>query len=239
MIQEILFAFLRTVFAYLLVMFLVKILERKVISHMTLFDFVVGITLGATTANLALGSKRTIADAITVLMTLSLAAGITGYLHIKSLKIRKAVESEPLIVVANGKIVDKNLKKSRIALTELTMLLREKNVFNINDVEFALIEPDGRLSVLLKSQKQPVTPSDLNIATSYKGLTKDLILDGNIMRENLNDVKLDEEWLYSQLSLQNVRNVREVFYAGLDSMGNLYISVKNKTQEIHGKYGIE
>ena len=124
-------------------------------------------------------------------------------------------------------------------MEELTSLLREKNIFSIADVEFAILETDGKLSVLPKSEKQPLKPSDLNIPTPYQGLTKDIIIDGNIMEENLIDTQRDKTWLIQQLSLYNVKDIKEVFYAGLDSKGNLYVSKKNNQEEFEGKYGIE
>jgi len=113
-------------------------------------------------------------------------------------------------------------------------------VFNISDVEFAIMENNGKLSVLKKSQKQTVTPSDLNLPTAYIGLNKDLVIDGEIMKENLQDIHLDEGWLHSKIKSQGIEDIRDVFYAGLDTSGNLYISIKNqKNVEKHGQYGIE
>ena len=103
------------------------------------------------------------------------------------------------------------MQKERFTMEELTSLLREKNIFSIADVEFAILETDGKLSVLPKSEKQPLKPSDLNIPTPYQGLTKDIIIDGNIMEENLIDTQRDKTWLIQQLSLYNVKDIKEVF----------------------------
>lgn len=119
------------------------------------------------------------------------------------------------------------------------MLLREKDVFNVADVEFAVFETNGKLSVLKKSQKMPVTPSDLNIPTPYIGLTKDIIINGKILEENLQDTHLDKKWLTNELEKQNFYKIEDVFYAGLDTLGNLYVSERNKSQEKHGQHGIE
>jgi uncharacterized membrane protein YcaP (DUF421 family) len=226
-------------FAFVLSLFLVRIMGRKLISQMTFFDFVVGVALGSTVAALAIGPNNTAYNAVTVLVVFTLLAVITGVLHLRSQGFRKLIESEPVTMIANGQIVEGNLAKTRLSLNDLLMLLREKNVFNIGDVEFALLENDGKLSVLPKSQKQPVTPSDLNLATGYKGLTRDLILDGEVMVENLKDAGLDESWLTSRLQAQGTGGVKEVFYAGLDTAGNLYVSLKKSEKESHGKYGLE
>lgn len=240
MIQIIINTVLRAMLAYLLLLLVARLIGRKSLSQMTFFDFAIIITLGSVTANLAMGPESKPVIAATTLLTFGGLSILTGYLHIKSFRIRKLTNSEPVTAIENGRIIDKNLKKVRFTINELSSMLRKKNVFNYADVEFAIIENDGQLSVLPKSQKAPLTPSDLNISTSYTGLTKDLVLDGNVLPENLKSVNLDEKWLNEKLSQQGVSNVDQVFYAGLDSSGNLYVSVKQpNTPEYHGQYGIE
>jgi uncharacterized membrane protein YcaP (DUF421 family) len=189
---------------------------------------------------MSLGDKPTAAIGATVIITLCILAVLTGLLTVKSHVFRKLINSEPVTAIENGKIVDKNLKKVRYTINELTSQLRVKNIFNYADVEFAIIENDGQLSVLPKSPKAPLTPSDLKIPTGYKGLTKDLIMDGNILYENLSSIKKDENWLKTQLLNQKIQGPEKVFYAGLDSDGNLFVSVKSpETKEYPGQHGFE
>ncbi|MCX7920521.1 MAG: DUF421 domain-containing protein [Clostridia bacterium] len=239
MSNTILDSILYTILAYFMALTVARIVGRKMISQMTFFDYIIGVTLGSVTANFALVSQIPISSAITVLITLGVLTLTLDYAHIKSLFIRKAIDSEPTVLVENGKIVNQNMSRTRFTINELLMQLREKNVFNIADVEFAVLETDGNLSVLPKSQKAPLTPSDLNISTKYKGLTKDLVIDGNIMSENLKDINLDENWLRDSLKGHGITNIREVFYAGLDSSGNLFVSKRQDTREKHGQYGME
>lgn len=238
--EEIFNAVLRSIFAYILLLVVARFMGRKSLSQMTFFDFAVIISLGSIAANLALGQNSTPVSATVGLLTYGVLAVLTGYLHIKSSWIRKLTNSEPVTAIENGKINDKNLKKVRYTMNEISSMLRQKNIFNPADVEFAVIENDGQLSVLPKSQKAPLTPSDLNIPTSYKGLTKDLVIDGRVLEENLKSVNLDEKWLGTQLANQGIANPEQVFYAGLDSAGNLYVSVKQtQIKEQHGQYGID
>ena len=237
--NEITQIFLRSIFAFGLAFIMARLLGRKLISQMTFFDFLVGISLGTLTASLALGTRYTIAGAMTGLVTFSLLTITMGFLSIKSFKARKLFESEPVVVVSNGRIVDQNMKKIRYDLDSLMMHLRHKNVFNVGDVEFAILETDGKISVELKSQKQPVTPSDLNIPTQYKGLMKELIVDGNVMEENLTKINLSKEWLEDKLKNKGINSPNVVFFAGLDTTGNLYVSQKFEREEDEGQYGIE
>lgn len=231
---------LRATILYTTLLILARIMGKKMISQMTFFDFVVGIVIGSVAATSAIGPySASLASGITILIVLTILVLLIGFFHIKSFAIRKLVDSEPVVFIEKGQIVEKNMQKERFTMEELTSLLREKNIFSIADVEFAILETDGKLSVLPKSEKQPLKPADLCISTPYQGLTKDIIIDGNIMEENLANTQRNKTWLTKQLSMYNVKGINEVFYAGLDSNGNLYVSKRNDQEETEGKYGIE
>lgn len=238
-IESIINTGVRAVFAYFLLLTITRLMGRKTISQMTFFDFAVAITLGSLTANLAMGSNNTSLSAATVMVTLAVLAILTGFVVTKSFYFRKLIDSEPIVLIENGLINEPNMKRARININLLNSLLREKKIFNIGDVEFALLENNGKLSVLPKSQKKPVTPSDINVPTSYQGLSMDLIMDGQIKIENLKAANLDEQWLMDQLKNKGIGNLKDVFFAALDTSGNLYVSKKIKKDERPGEYGIE
>ena len=239
MLQTILNSAMRAIAAYLLLLIVARFLGRKAISQMTFFDFAVAITLGTLAASIGTGADANPVNSAAVMITLACLGIFTGYLHTKSYLVRKTVDSEPVVLVQNGRIVKDNMQKTRVSINNLTTMLREKDVFNIGDVEFALLENDGKLSVQLKSQKQPLTPSDINIPTAYKGLSKDIIIDGNIMYENLKDAGLDEDWLMGQLKGMGIENAKDIFFAALDTSGSLYVSKGTTGGENHGKYGLD
>ena len=130
------------------------------------------------------------------------------------------------IVIENGKILEDNLKRIRIPIDELISELRTQGVFNIADVEFALFEPGGKISVQKKSQKQPLTPSDINLATQYDGLPTNLVMDGLILYDALRSLNLSKAWLSYQLGKQNINDISEISLAQLDTRGNLYVDLK-------------
>ncbi|MCY6959908.1 YetF domain-containing protein [Clostridium brassicae] len=238
--QQVLPTIFRGTITYILALVLTRLMGRKVISQMTFFDFVVGVSMGSMVANLSIGKNSTAATASISLIIFAILTILTGLAHIKSSKIRKIINSEPVVLIASGTIVENNMKRVRITLEQLTMKLREKNIFNLGDVDFAILEVDGKLSVLPKSDKAPLTPSHMNIPTTNKGLMKDIIIDGNVMSENLKDAGLDMNWLKSQLNMSGIKDIADVFYAGIDNTNILYFSRKNAVnKEKHGKYGIE
>ena len=228
MTREIIGVVFRSIFTYIILLVLGRIIGRKLISKITFFDFIVGITLGSISVRIALGSQESPFLATISAIVITILVVITDYLDIKSINFRKLVDGEPIILISNGKLLDYNLKKVKITINKLMMQLREKDVFNIDDVALAAVESDGELTVLLKVNKQPITTGDLNISTNYNGLTRDIIIDGKIMYNNLKCTNHDEQWLREQLKTHNICNVEEVFYAGLNAAGILYVSTKTK-----------
>lgn len=237
--MEILLTILRGVVAYVLLLTVTRIIGRKAISQMTFFDYTVAITFGSLTAHIGIGVNKTPVAAATVLIIFAALYLLTSAIVIRSMYMRKLVDSEPVVVIAKGELVKKNMKKVHLTLSLMNKLLREKDVFNIMDVEYAIIECNGQLSVLMKSNRQPLTPLDMNIPAPYRGLTAELVIDGMLLEENLSTAGKDAAWLKNELSMRGIRNVEDVFFAAVDSAGQLYVSLGIAEEEEHGKYGIE
>jgi len=138
------------------------------------------------------------------------------------------MDGSPSIVIRNGKIDIDELAKARYNINELLEQLRTKGYANIADVEFAILETSGNLSVIPKSQKRPLTPADLHIDTGYEGLPLPLVLDGTIQRDNLSDAGLTVDWLVSELAKLGIDDVNEVFFASLDTQGNLFYQTRKE-----------
>lgn len=225
--------FLQTVLAFFAILIYARILGKQQIGQLTFFEYINGITFGGIAAVLAtdIGPTKTWMH----FLTLTLFVGLTfasGYISLLSRPARKLIAGEPTVVIQNGQILEKNMAKMRYNLDELNMQLREKNVFNISDVEFAILEPNGKLSVLLKSQKRPVTPEDLGIPTQYEGLPTELIMDGEIIMPNLKQLNLDAKWLQGELQKLGVNDIHEVSYASLDTQGKLYVNLKKDQLQV-------
>ncbi|WP_406677573.1 DUF421 domain-containing protein [Moorella sp. ACPs] len=225
--MEYLEVFLQTILAFAAILIYTRILGKQQIGQLTFFEYINGITFGSIAAVLAtdIEPRRTGMHflGLTLFAFLTWAA---GYAVLVSRPARKLISGEPTVVVHNGKILEGNMKKMRYNFDELAMQLRQKNVFDIADVEYAILEPDGDLSVLLKSQKRPLTPADLQLPTQYEGIPTELIMDGEILFQNLKQNKLDEKWLIQQLQAQGVQDISQVDYAVLRSDGSLYVNLK-------------
>lgn len=161
-------------------------------------------------------------SALTYLMTL---------ITIKSKKARVLVDDKPTIVVQNGLILESALKKNRLHLDELTMMLREQAIFSVQDVQYALLETNGKLSVLQKTSEQVATKQDVKADISPPTyLPTEVISDGRLIKENLVELELTEDWVMKKLKKQNVHAVEDVYFAQVQTNGSLYISLKDKAR---------
>lgn len=177
---------------------------------------------------------------IIALIIFTLLTIATSYLNLKSYTARRIINAKTLILIENGRIIDKNMKRLRITINELMMKLREKDVFSLEDVQFAIMESNGELSVLIKANKKPVTPYDMNLKVKNLSLINDIIIDGKIIDKNLKIAGIDKSWLKSELKRKSINNIEEVFYAGIDQNNKLIISEKYPNDfNPENKFGIE
>ena len=225
MYSSILFStIIKGILVYILALVLSKLIGIKIISQMNFFDFVMGVSIGSMIAKIIIDKDHVVFSGVIALIVFSLLTISTSYLNLKSYIARSIINAKTLILIENGRIIDKNIKKLRITINELMMKLREKDVFNIEDVQFAIMESNGQLSVLIKADKKPITPYDMNIKVKSLSLINDIIIDGKIVDKNLQIVGIDEKWLKSELKKKNINAIEDVFYAGVDQNKKLTIS---------------
>src|SRR5699024_1947228 len=158
---ELVLIFIRSVIAFLLLLVMARVMGKKQISQLTFFDYCVGITIGSIAATLSIDQNVKAANGLVALFIWGLFPIILAYVSLKSMGFTKLIDGKATILIQNGEILEKNMKKNLLTADELILLLREKGVFNISDVEMAVLETNGQLSVMLKTEKQPVTPQVL------------------------------------------------------------------------------
>jgi uncharacterized membrane protein YcaP (DUF421 family) len=218
----------RILLSFITLLIMARIMGRKEISQMTFFNFISAITIGTIGGALITDPAFTIWEGVYSLIGWTLLTVGMGLLDIKSKKARKLIEGEPIVLINNGKIMDKAMRKVRLDVDALKVMLREKNVFSLNDVEFAIYETDGKLSVLKKETKQNLTKSDMNLQPKLNKHPKptDVISDGVLNVENLSKLQLDQQWLQKQLDQAGIDSISDVFYAEVQKDGTLYIDKK-------------
>lgn len=216
--------FVRGIIAFFTLLIFARLLGKQQVSELTFFDYILGITIGSIAATLTTDLSSRAWPHWVGLATWTAAVWFLQWVSLRSRAVAKYINGEPVILIMNGQIMEKNLKKMRYTLDDLLIQLRHRGIFDLKEVEFALLETTGQLSVLKKSQYAPVTPHDLKIPTKYKGLSTELIYDGKVIDINLKRFNLDRAWLEQQLKAQGIQSPREVFLALLNTEGELYVN---------------
>lgn len=220
--QPVLVSIARSAIAFFRLLVATHISGRHAIwptSHLTL---AARIALGSMAAALAYNTELNVLNTFVAMMTFACLAYLTSAAAVRWRAVRRLLVGSSVTLIENGKVLECNLRRVNITLDELMARLRLKSIFDIADVEFAVLEPSGRLSVLPKSQKRPLTPADLGIPTTYEGLGSVLILQGQIISANLDKNRLSEGWLRGKLALMGLEP-GDVMLAMLNTKGELYV----------------
>ncbi|EGO64214.1 hypothetical protein ALO_09034 [Acetonema longum DSM 6540] len=221
--NEALVVAVRGIIGFFTLLIFARALGKQQISQLTFFDYVLGITIGSTASTLTTDLDSSGWPHWVGLLTWVAAGLATQWVTLKSLKISKFINGEPVVVIMNGKILEDSMRTLRYRAADLLEQLREKGVFDLNQVAFAIVETDGQLSVLKKAEYQSVTPLDLKLTPQSAGLANEIILDGILLEEGLRQAQRDRAWLDQELQRRGIRDVSEVFLASLDPSGNLYL----------------
>ncbi len=218
--------FARTLILYGLVVLVMRLMGKRQIGQLQPFELVVTIMVAELASVPMQNRDLPLSSGVIPILTLLVIQVILSLLVLRSQWARRIICGTPSILVRNGRLDQKELSRLRVNLNDLLEQLRAKNVPNLEDVEFAVLETTGSLSVIPKSQKRPVNPADLKLSTEYEGLPLDLIVDGRINQENLALAGLDEAWLRGQLAGFGLSGPEAVFFASLDAQGHLYLAKK-------------
>lgn len=215
---------LKPTFAFLLLLVMARLLGKKQMSQMTFFNYATGITIGSLAAEIIAFNDENITDEVVGLIWWCLLTALLSYITLKSEKLRSLVDGQPEILIKKGVFQKKKLASTRISLEDITMMLREQGVFSIKEVDYAILEPNGKLSILKVPNQINVTRTDMSIPTSDpKYLPTEIIIDGRVVKKNLNKYGLNIQWLENELKNQKISNIKDVFYAEIQSNGSLYV----------------
>lgn len=220
--------FVRALILYLVVIISMRIMGKRQIGQLQPFELAIAIMISELAAVPMQNTGIPLINGIIPILTLLIAQLLMSFLSLKSIRARALICGKPSILIENGRILEDELRKEMYTLNDLLEQMRIKNVTDISDVEFAILETNGQLSIIPKSQKRPVTPQDLKISTDYEGLSMDFIIDGKLIDKNLKKANLNTDWLYNELSKLGILDIKDVLFACLDSRGNLFCQKKSK-----------
>lgn len=218
---------LRSVIAVIVLFIISRLTGPRQISQLTFYDYIVGISIGSIAA-MAVEKSISIIDMAVSMIVFGGFAIAFAYSTSKSMFLRKAFSGKPSIMIYNGKIIESALKKNNFDINDLVLNCRNKGYFNLDEIAFAILESNGQLSIMPKSQNAPLTPKDMAIPTEQSALEYNLIIDGVILEKNLKSYGKDEQWINAQLKSQGVKSARQVLLATGDSNNNLRIYLKSE-----------
>jgi len=214
---------LQTILSFFAILFITRILGRQQLSQLTMQEYINGITLGSIAATLATDVNQRTWQHLIGLFLFGLLTFLVSYITSKNLKFARIIQGEAELVIKDGHILERNLKRFHYTIDELHHLLRKKDVFNIIDVKYGILETTGEISVIKVAHKNSVTLEDLNIVGHEDNIKVEVIVTGSIIYENLVKRNLTAQWLIDQLKMYGISDIREVFYANLDNNNKLYV----------------
>ena len=214
---------IRTIISFIVLLTLTRLLGKKQLSQLTVFTYITGIVLGEMAGEIILDKDVPIIHGVYVMTLWCVLVIIVEYISMKSAAARVLLDDEPVIVIKKGQIIEQALKKQRLNLDDLTMQLRLNQAFSIMDVEYAILEPNGALTVMKKQGKESVTKEDMNIRLEPVGMPSEIISDGKIVEKNLPELGYSRQELDSDLQKQGITDIKTVLYAELQQDRSLYI----------------
>ncbi|MEW9700099.1 DUF421 domain-containing protein [Paenibacillus sp. SI8] len=225
--MDILTIFLRTVLIYFVVFLMLRIMGKREIGKLSLFDLVISIMIAEIAVFVLEDARKPLMDGLVPMLTLVLIQVAIAFITLKSRTVRVLFDGKPSVLIENGSINREEMKKHRYNLDDLMLQLRQNKIMSIADVEFAILEPSGKLSVVEKEEKEAVKVADgLKGTIRYEGLPLPLIMDGKVQDENLEKLGKTRFWLKNQLQAKGAHDFKEIFYCSIDHRGRLFVDRK-------------
>ena len=216
---------IETVITFFVLLALTRFLGKKQLSQLTFFHYVTGITFGSIAAEIAAQAETPFFDGLIALVWWCGLTIIITLVTLKNKRLRILFDGKPTVLVKNGVIFPSALKKERIHIDELTMMLREKEIYSLDEVLHVTLETNGEIGVMKKPTSRNVTKQDMQIKPSEVSFFPiEVVSDGKIIYENLHEADLDEQWLMRKLRKKNIENVEDVYFAQLLENGSIFIS---------------
>lgn len=206
---------IRCVIAMTTLFFMTKLLGKKQVSELSLFDYVVGISIGNFASEMAINLEAEFFNSMLAIIVFGILAYFISILTTKSLKLRKFFVGTPTVLMENNKLIYKNMKKSMIDVNDLLSQAREMGYFDLSEIEFAILEANGKISFLPKGEYKNITVKDMKLKIEKQGLCANVIIDGNIMDDNLINIGKDTEWLLHELKCKG-KKVHDILLATVD-----------------------
>lgn len=223
----------RSIFSLLTLFLVTKLIGKKQVSEFSLFDYVIGISIGNFTAEMTMNLEGQYLNGVVAMLVFGIIAYLVSIITMKSIFFRRLIIGVPTILVQKGKLIEKSLKDSKIDMNDFLEQCRNNGYFDISEIEYAIMEANGKISFMPYAEYKPLTPNDMNIKVPYKGLCANIIIDGKIMNRNLYNMGKTKKWIDKELKIKGYNNIENILLATLDTNDKMTIYEKNNNVKVY------
>lgn len=218
----------RSIASLIILFFITKLMGKKQVSELSLFDYVIGISIGNFTAEMVMNFDYQYINGIIAIVSFGVVSYLVSIITLKSIRLRRFIIGVPTVIIEDGKILKEALQKTKLDINDLLEQCRTMGYFDVTQISYAILEVNGKMSILPKSDYQVPNLTDLNIKTDKAYLSANIIIDGKLMGDNLKNSNKDITWLKKELKKQGYANYENILLATLTN-GNLAVFEKNHT----------
>lgn len=228
---EIIEVVIRGVLSLIILFLATKMLGKKQVSELSLFDYVIGISIGNFAAEITMNVDNQYINGVVAILVFAILACIVAIITMKSIILRRFFIGVPTIIIQNGKIIRENMKKVKMNINDLLEQCRQNNYFDISEIEYAIVEVNGKISFLPKGENKTLTIKDMNLKVEKQGLCANIVIDGKIMTNNLINMNKDKKWLEKELKIKGY-SIESILLATLDMNEKIVIYPKVNNEKI-------
>lgn len=229
--NDIIEVIIRSLTAFTVLFIITKLLGKRQMSQLSLFDYVVGISIGNFASEMAINLEADWLNAMTAIIVFGICALLISISTMKSIVLRRIFTGVPNVLIQHGKLIYENMKKNKYDVNDLLEEARSNGYFDLSEIEFAILEANGKVSFLPKGENKPVTIKDMDLKVQKQGLCANVIIDGNIMERHLENIGKDKEWLMHELEVKG-KEISDILLATVDINGKLVIYSKKINDDI-------
>ena len=216
----------QALFSIIALMILTKFMGYRQVSQFSMFDYINGITIGSIAAEMAIDLEGNFMKPFVAMVVYTIVVILLSKLSQKSIKLRRLINGKAIMIYQNGQIYNENLRKAKMNIDEFLVECRVNGYFDLSQIDSAVLEPNGKISILPVTKDRPATPKDLGIEPTQEEIFANIIIDGKVMPENLKHIGRDMNWLNQKLDGQNIKKTEDVFLAICDKQDNFYVYPK-------------
>lgn len=230
--QEMLSIIPRSLLSLLTLFLVTKVIGKKQVSELSLFDYVIGISIGNFTAEMTMNLEGQYLNGVVAILVFGISSYFVSFITMKSIFFRRILIGSPTVLIQKGKIIEKNLRAVKIDMNDFLEQIRINGYFDLSEVEYAIMEANGSISVLPKALYKPLTPNDMGMKVEPDGLIANVVIDGRIMDKILANMNKSREWLIKELKLKGYKDTKSILLATLDKNEKIIVYEKNNSEKV-------